>query len=173
MEKLLIVLGVVVVGFVVVLVAFLLGMRAKSPPVLHTVRRMNRAFINKLQMRSAGKPEAYAAVVHHRGRRSGTPYATPVGAEPTEDGFVIAMVYGNDSDWSKNVLAAGEAEVTWDGKTVTVDRPEVVAIDEVIDYFPEKTRRSLHRFRVTHAVRVRRAVAFERSATAGNRVGGA
>lgn len=161
MEKVLVVLGVVVFGFAAFLAAFVLGMRARSPKVLNAVRRANRAFINKMQMRTAGTPDAYAAVVHHRGRRSGRPYKTPVGAEPTEDGFVIAMVYGSNSDWSRNVRAAGEAAVTYEGETVTVDRPEVVPIDDVIEYFPAKTRRSLHRFGVTHAVRVRRAVARE------------
>jgi deazaflavin-dependent oxidoreductase (nitroreductase family) len=161
MEKVLVAIGVVAVGVAAFFVAFLLGMRARSPRVLNTVRRVNRAFFNKMQMRSAGTPEAYAAVVHHRGRGSGTPYETPVGAEPTEDGFVIAMVYGTNSDWLKNVLAAGEAEITSEGETVAVDRPEVVPVDHVIDYFPAKTRRSLHRFGVTDAVRVRRAVAQE------------
>lgn len=161
MKTLLVVLGVVAVGFAALLVTFLLGMRARSPKVLNTVRRMNRAFVNKMQMRSAGTPEAYAAVVHHRGRRSGTPYETPVGAEPTEDGFVIAMVYGTNSDWLKNVLAAGEAAITYEGETTTVDRPEVIPIDNVIGYFPAKTQGSLRRFGVTHAVRVRRAGAQE------------
>lgn len=159
MEKVLVVLGVVAIGVVALLGAFVLGMRARSPRALNTVRKMNRAFINKTQMRSAGKPGAYAAVVHHRGRRSGKTYETPVGAEPTEDGFVIATVYGSNSDWSKNVLAARGAAITHDGKTVTVDRPEIVSIDDVIEYFPEKTRRSLRRFGVTHAVRARRAAA--------------
>jgi len=161
MQKILVVFGVAAVGFLTLLIAFVLGMRARSPKVLNAVRRMNRASINKVQMRSAGTPGAYAAVVHHRGRRSGATYETPVGAEPTEDGFVIAMVYGSNSDWSKNVLAAGEAAVTYGGETVTVGRPEVVPIDNVMEYFPEKTRRSLHRFGVTHAVRVRRSAAQE------------
>lgn len=166
MKKLLGVLGAVAIGVAALLIAFVLGMRAKSPKVLNAVRRMNRASINKVQMRSAGTPGAYAAVVHHRGRRSGRHYATPVGAEPTEDGFVIATVYGTNSDWSKNVLAAGGAVITHDGQMVTVDRPEMVPIDEVIDYFPEKTRRSLQRFRVTHAVRVRRSGSDESPASA-------
>jgi len=161
MKNVLVVLGVVVMGFAAFLVAFLLGMRARSPRVLSAVRRVNHAFFNRMQMRSAGTPEAYAAVVHHRGRRSGTPHETPIGAEPTEDGFVIATVYGSNSDWLKNVLAASEAAITYEGETIAVDRPEVVPIDDVIEYFPAKTRRSLRRFGVTHAVRVRRAVTQE------------
>ena len=149
MEKVLIVLGVIAFGVAAVLVAVVLGMRARSPMVLNAVRRVNHAFFNKMQMRSAGTPDAYAAIVHHRGRRSGTAYETPVGAEPTEDGFVIATVYGTNSDWLKNVCAAGDAAITYDGDTIAVDRPEVVPIDDVIGYFPAKTRRSLHRFGVS------------------------
>lgn len=97
------------VGLVLVLVAigivFMVGMRTKSPPVLHAVRRFNRAFTNPRAMKKAGTPGAYASVIRHVGRTTGRPYETPVEAFATDDGFLIALPYGSDADWLKNVLA--------------------------------------------------------------------
>jgi hypothetical protein len=51
--------------------------------------------LNPLILTVAGRRHmALAAVVHHRGRRSGRAYATPVGAGPTTDGFVIPLTFG-------------------------------------------------------------------------------
>ena len=44
------------------------------------------------------------AVLHHRGRRSGRPYRTPVVAFRTAGGFVVPMTYGTDVDWARNLL---------------------------------------------------------------------
>lgn len=46
------------------------------------------------------------AVVHHRGRRTGRPYRTVVFAFVRRRTLVIALTYG-ETDWSRNVLAAG------------------------------------------------------------------
>jgi deazaflavin-dependent oxidoreductase (nitroreductase family) len=137
-----VVLGVATLGLV-----FLLGMRAKSPPVVDAVRRTNRRVFNPVQLRSAGQPGAYASVVRHVGRTSGRPYATPVGAVQTDDGFVIALPYGTRADWVRNVLAAGSATIVHEGRTYDVVGPRVVATSEVLRFFPESDRRG---FRVLH-----------------------
>jgi deazaflavin-dependent oxidoreductase (nitroreductase family) len=46
-------------------------------------------------------------MVVHRGRRSGRRYRTPVLAFRVDDGYVVALFYGADRDWVRNVLAAG------------------------------------------------------------------
>ncbi len=147
-------------GLVLVLLAigvvFIVGMRKKSPPVLGVVRRLNRCLTNPLQMKSAGTPGAYASVVRHRGRQTGSTYETPVKAEPTDDGFVIAMPYDTQSDWVKNVLASGTATIVDQGTTYLVDRPEVVPMYDVAEWFPPKDRRHFDQFRVDRALRLRR-----------------
>jgi deazaflavin-dependent oxidoreductase (nitroreductase family) len=55
------------------------------------------------------------ALMRHVGRRTGKPYETPVIAERTEDGFVIPIAYGTDSDWYHNVIAAGRGKIVWRG----------------------------------------------------------
>jgi deazaflavin-dependent oxidoreductase (nitroreductase family) len=135
-------------------VVFMLGMRFKWPFVLDAVRAMNKRFMNPRQMRSAGTPGAYAAVIHHIGRSSGRPYATPVGAIRTGDEILITLPYGTRPDWLKNVMAAGTAALDHEGDHIEVDNPEVVPTSEVIDRFPPSDRKAQQLFAVDQALRL-------------------
>jgi deazaflavin-dependent oxidoreductase (nitroreductase family) len=64
-------------------------------------------------------------VVVHRGRRSGKEYQTPVNVFPTEDGYVLALTYGPDTDWVKNVVAAGGCELRTGGRVVRLTTPRL------------------------------------------------
>jgi len=66
------------------------------------------------------------AVIRHRGRRSGRSYATPAGARPTADGFVIPLTEGERTDWFLNTRAAGGCVIRWRGAEYPVIDPEVV-----------------------------------------------
>ncbi len=160
--------GVLVAGGLLVSILVMLGVRARWPLAVDLLRRFSRLF-NPLQMRSAGRPGAYASVVHHRGRTSGRPYATPVGAVMTEDGFVIALPYGSRAHWVRNVLASGSATIDHDGRTYPVERPEVIPLEEVADRFSPSDQRSHRMFRVDQCLRVRRV----ETEGAGVRAGGA
>lgn len=117
--------GTIVIVLLGVMAIWFLGMRNKWTPVLDVQRRVNHRVFNPRQMRSAGTPGAYAAVIHHTGRTSGRPYETPVVPFPTVDGFLIVLPYGTSPDWVRNVLAAGTAELVHEGETFTVGSPEV------------------------------------------------
>ncbi len=149
------VVAVLVLVVVVVGVLFFLGMRAKSPTVQGLVRRMNRRFTNPRQMRSAGRPGAYASIIRHVGRRSGTAYETPIVPFPIDGGFVIALPYSTRPDWLHNVLAAGTATLLTEGTTYRLDDPEVIPTAEILDALPVKEQRTLTRFKVEHSLRVR------------------
>ena len=56
------------------------------------------------------------AVLHHRGRRTGRSYDTPVQAYPTPDGWVVGLAYDRNSAWVLNLLAAGGGEMTRSGR---------------------------------------------------------
>jgi deazaflavin-dependent oxidoreductase (nitroreductase family) len=148
------VVGGAVLGLLALAVAWLVGMRNKQSAVVSAQRRINRDVVNPRQLRTAGTSGSDAAVVRHTGRTSGRTYETPVGAEPTEDGFVVGLVYGPRSDWLKNVLASGSAVVVREGVTHVVDRPEVVPFDTVAHHFPDQSAMRL--FGVTQAVRLHR-----------------
>lgn len=149
-------LGAILIGLVALAGVFLGGMRAKWPPVVDAVRRLNMRVMNPRQMQTAGSPGAYAGILRHTGRTSGTAYETPLGIEPTDDGFVIALVYGDRTQWLKNVLAAGSAEVVVEGSTYQVDQPEVVPVDEVMADFGASDRRLFGLFGVEQCLRLHR-----------------
>ncbi|MDG4826778.1 nitroreductase family deazaflavin-dependent oxidoreductase [Asanoa sp. WMMD1127] len=56
------------------------------------------------------------AVIHHVGRRSGRSYQTPVMAFATPDGWVVALVYGDDVQWLRNARGPGGATLTCGGQ---------------------------------------------------------
>jgi len=143
---------------------FMVGMRRKSPLVLRAVRRFNRDVGNPYQMKTAGTPGAYASVIRHVGRTTGRPYETPVRAEPTEDGFVIALPYGTQADWLKNVLTNGSATIVDEGTSYQVDQPVIIPMAVVAHHFPLKDQRNLPRFRVNQCLQVRRVESDEASA---------
>jgi deazaflavin-dependent oxidoreductase (nitroreductase family) len=146
-------------GVVLVLAAigivFVVGMRKNSPPVLNAARRASRA-TKPIVLRSAGRPGASASVIRHVGRTTGRSYETPVDAVATEDGFVIALPYGSNTDWLKNVLAKGSATIVDEGTTYAVDQPEIVATAVAAPLFPPETQRTLRLFAVEQCLQVRR-----------------
>src|SRR5258707_6625069 len=80
--------------------------KAVSRIALSSLRVGTRLF-NPLTLALAGSRRLpLFAVVHHRGRRSGRSYTTPVGARRTADGFVIPLTFGDRADWFRNVRAA-------------------------------------------------------------------
>lgn len=149
-------LGALVGGFAAFLAFLVVAMRTKSPRLLGAVRRFNRTVTNRLQRSSAGKPGAYASVIRHQGRNSGRSYETPIVPFATDNGFLVSLPYGPGTDWVRNVLAHGSAVLLTDGRTYTVDRPEVIATDLVEDLFPPGEQRTHRLFRVDQCLRVRR-----------------
>lgn len=63
------------------------------------------------------------AVLHHRGRKSGRGYDTPVQAYRTTTGFLIGLAYDSNAQWARNLLAAGTGELTRAGHTYTLTNP--------------------------------------------------
>lgn len=148
--------GGLFLGLATIVVAFVLGMRARSPRLLGAVRRVNRAIFNPREMKSAGTPGAYASVIRHTGRTSGRPYETPVGAVATDDGFVIALPYGSQTDWLKNVLASGSATIVNEGHTYQVTQPEIMSVEAATGSFSASDRRSFRLLGIDQCLHLRR-----------------
>lgn len=103
-------------------------------PMPRAVRQWNKVGLNRLTRHVAPWAPGFGIVIH-RGRRSGRLYQTPVNAFPTEDGYVFALTYGADTDWVKNVLAAGGCELRTRGQVVRLVSPRI---------FHDDTRREVH-----------------------------
>ena len=153
-KTLLIILGVLVVVEVVETAFMVWAFRSRNPRALRLVRRFNKYVTNPVMLRFSGRSGA-SAIVHHVGRRSGTPYATPVIAHRSHDDVIIPLPYGTDVDWLHNLLAAGHAVVDLEGRSLEVDEPAVVDIDDVIAQLPASMVRIAHLHDTRHAVRTR------------------
>jgi deazaflavin-dependent oxidoreductase (nitroreductase family) len=84
-------------------------------PIPLAVGRLNRVGFNRLSIPFAARLPGFG-VVHHRGRRSGRAYRTPVNVFPVDDGFVIALTYGPRADWVRNVVVAGGLRIETRGR---------------------------------------------------------
>jgi deazaflavin-dependent oxidoreductase (nitroreductase family) len=94
-------------------------------PLPQPLARFNRVVTNRIMYPIARTFPGFGVVLHS-GRRSGRTYRTPVNAFRTPGGFVIALTYGRDSDWLKNVLAAGGCTLLTRGRRVPLTDPRVV-----------------------------------------------
>ncbi len=145
--------GGVFLALAVIGIIFLAGMRAKAPVVLNAVRRTGRA-TKPFVLKSSGTPGGIASVIRHVGRTTGRRYETPVQAVATDDGFVIALPYGPNTDWLKNVLANQSATIVHEGNTYEVDQAKVVPMSVAASHFAPKDQRTHRLFRVEQALLV-------------------
>jgi hypothetical protein len=73
-----------------------------------------------------------------------------------DDNFLIALPYGDRTDWMKNVVAKGSATLISGGRAYEIDRPEVIPMAEATGYFQPKEQRLHRRFQVESALRLHR-----------------
>jgi len=74
-------------------------------PIPKKVAVINKYVTNRIILTFAGWLPPFAEITH-TGRRSSRVYRTPVLAFPTGDGFMLALTYGRDVDWVKNLQAS-------------------------------------------------------------------
>ncbi|WP_308213885.1 nitroreductase family deazaflavin-dependent oxidoreductase [Mycolicibacterium crocinum] len=94
-------------------------------PIPKAVARLNRVGLNKITKRIAPWTPGFGVVVH-QGRRSGRTYETPVNVFVTTTGVRIALTYGADSQWVKNVVAAQACTLRTRGRELELSEPRVV-----------------------------------------------
>lgn len=103
-------------------------------------------WLDRLQhkyMNPVVKPIAHrlpgTSLVNHRGRKSGKPYSTVVTSYRKGDTLAVALGHG-ETDWVRNVMAAGEAEVGRFGKTIRVVNPRIVPVGGDLTGLPWRVR---------------------------------
>src|ERR1700752_4148459 len=65
-------------------------------------------------------------ILTHVGWKSEKVYRTPINVFRASNGIIIALTYGSQSEWVKNVLAAGGCELKTRGKEYRLSTPKVV-----------------------------------------------
>ncbi len=88
------------------------------------VARFNRLITNRIQGTYAWLVPPWTVILH-RGRRSARRYRTPVLAFGHDQALIVALLYGDESDWLRN-LRAGGGQVIRAGRTFGVGEPQVI-----------------------------------------------
>jgi deazaflavin-dependent oxidoreductase (nitroreductase family) len=114
--------------------------------------RFNR-LPNRLIRTFAGRLPPLAVVVH-RGRRSGRAYRTPVVAVRLPDGYLVALFYGADRDWVRNVLAAGGCTLERSWRRAEQTAPRLLDRGEALALAPAPLRAGLRMARVSRFMRL-------------------
>jgi len=89
------------------------------------VAAFNLAITNRITSRFADRLPGFG-ILAHVGRKSGKLYRTPVNVFRVPEGFLIALTYGRDSEWGKNVVAAGACQIVTRGVRYQFSAPTIV-----------------------------------------------
>ncbi|HEX5451530.1 MAG TPA: nitroreductase family deazaflavin-dependent oxidoreductase [Candidatus Limnocylindrales bacterium] len=111
--------------------------------------------INPITRRFAGRLPGFGIVIH-TGRKSGRVYRTPMNVFRDGPDYLMALTYGRDVGWVRNVLAAGGCELEVRGKVVRVVNPELF-VDPSRHLMPLPVRLALGLFDVDTFLRLRPA----------------
>ncbi|WP_433206121.1 nitroreductase family deazaflavin-dependent oxidoreductase [Nocardia sp. CA-107356] len=117
--------------------------------------KLNRHVTNPMLGRLAGRVPPMSMVVH-KGRKSGRPYRTPVWAFEGDGVYRIALTYGRDVDWVKNITAAGGFELETKRTVVLLIDP-VVHNDPSVRWAPPVVRQALKAMSATYYLQARPA----------------
>jgi deazaflavin-dependent oxidoreductase (nitroreductase family) len=110
------------------------------------IRVFNKYVTNRVLRGLASCSRGPFAIIGHVGRRSGKPYETVSMVWPTREGFVIALTYGPQVDWLRNLLAAGGGTVFWHKRRYAVGKPEPIDAQTALPAFPAPLRLIFHTF---------------------------
>jgi deazaflavin-dependent oxidoreductase (nitroreductase family) len=100
-----------------------------------------RGLANRVFLTISGRWFRAYSIVRHVGRTSGRAYQNPVSAYPLGDGFVIPVLYGTQSQWVRNVMAAGRFTLRTKGRDYPLERPELIAPAQALAAYPALLRR--------------------------------
>ncbi len=113
------------------------GVPMRFPPA---VERLQIKYMNPVVGKLARFLPGFA-IIKHRGRKSGKQYETVV--NPFRKGNVLAVTLGHGkTDWVKNVLAAGEADVHLFRRDVHITNPRIVPAGSDDPSLPPIARRA-------------------------------
>ena len=91
-------------------------------PLPHWLTRVNLAVTNRFTMPLAARLPWFG-VLEHVGRRTGTVRQTPLNIFRRGNRYVVALTYGPEVEWLKNVEAAGSCRVRIRGRWVALTSP--------------------------------------------------
>ena len=113
---------------------------ARSSRLRRLVRALARLF-NPLVLLAAGRGwMPVVGVVHHRGRRTGRLYSTPLGMRELGGRYYVPRTFGDRAAWHLNLLAAGTVEATYRGRRTRLVPAGAADLAAARDAFPAYER---------------------------------
>src|SRR5262245_5268898 len=119
------------------------------------IRPFTIGVINPLTRLFAGWLPGFA-ILTYRGRKTGRVYHLPINVFRRGGEYIFVLTYGSDSQWVKNVLAAGGCEMRFHGRDLRLVDPELI-VDPARKLVPRPLRFVGRLGRVTEFVRMRAA----------------
>ncbi len=119
-------------------------------PIPAVVARLNKRVTNRITRHLVGHGDF--AELEHVGRRSGRTYRIPINAFRDDDVVTLALTYGPNTDWLRNVRAAGGARMLLRGEVLTLGAPRAVPTDVGMARMPGPARFLLPRIGVDEVV---------------------
>ena len=92
------------------------------------LRTFVKHFVNPILRIATHSSRGPFALLRHVGRKSGKTYEIPIMVWRVEDGFVIALTYGPQVDWLRNLQATRQGTLCWHKKEYMFQTP--VFVDE-------------------------------------------
>ncbi len=127
-----------------------------------SLARFNRRVTNPLMLLFAAAVPPWV-VVEHVGRRSGRRYRTPLWAFRHPDGHLVALTYGESTEWLRNLLASSGGLLHRAGREIPLGRPVVLRGQEGLRHLPPPVRLALRVLRVDMVALLPRAAPTARS----------
>jgi deazaflavin-dependent oxidoreductase (nitroreductase family) len=114
-------IATVVISFLAILLApiFLIRFRKRW------VTAFNRAVTNRITSQFAARLPGFGILTQVE-RKSGRVYRTPVNVFRAPDGLLVALTYGRESEWVRNVVAAGGCQLETRRVRYQLSSPAVV-----------------------------------------------
>jgi deazaflavin-dependent oxidoreductase (nitroreductase family) len=111
----------ILISFLAILLSGILLMRCRK----RWLAAFNIAVTNRITGRFADRLPGFG-IITHAGRKSGRVYRTPVNVFRAPNGFLVALTYGRESEWVKNVLAAGGCQLETRGRLYQLTAPTII-----------------------------------------------
>lgn len=89
------------------------------------IAKFNRHVTNRV----LGPPALWLpnfGIIEHTGRKSGRTYRTPVNLFRVNGRHVVALTYGPNSDWVRNVIAAGGCDLVRHNRRIHLTEPRII-----------------------------------------------
>ncbi len=112
-------------------------------PITRRITSFNKRFVNPLTLRLAG--HGSIADLEHVGRTSGRVFHTPLMAFREGDAVTVALTYGPEVQWLKNVAAAGGCRMRLAGERLVLGAPRRLSEADGLARMPNPQRLVLRR----------------------------